>query len=63
MSRVKEVMKRLRVWYLNRWADQLQREAEYNRQAAKCCSAEAAASWSKSMDVRALARRVQAARM
>lgn len=53
----------LRVWHLNRWADSLLREAEYHKSAATHHSYSASLYWSRASDVRALARRVQAAGM
>ncbi len=56
MKKILQTWNRLRVWRLNRWADQLLQDSEtYKRE-------EATPLRRKATDVRALARRIQAAR-
>jgi hypothetical protein len=61
MKTISRLWNRYRAWRLNRWADALLKDAEQHRRAAKAHSADASLYWMKSNDVRALARRMQAA--
>lgn len=62
MKKIRSLWNRYRAWRLNRWADALVKDAEQHRQSAKLHSYAASTYWMKSNDVRALARRLQAAR-
>lgn len=63
MKRLKTLWNRWRAWRLTRLANDLQREADYHRHAAKMHADNASQFWQKSNDVRTLARRVKAARL
>lgn len=63
MKRIYQIWNCFRAWRLNRWADSLRREADYHRRQAKEHSAYASVFWLRSNDVRALARRIEAAGM
>ena len=62
MKKIRHLWNRYRAWRLNQWADALLKDAEQHRQSAKLHSSAASMYWTKSNDVRALARRLQAAR-
>ncbi len=62
MNTLGRLLSRIRAWRLHRWAEDLQRDAEHHRRAAMRHSYEANLFRTRASEVRALARRIQAAR-
>lgn len=61
MSRIRNLVNRLRAWRLNRWADTMTKEARYHEREARHHRAAASHYTEQASSVRALARRVEAA--
>jgi hypothetical protein len=61
MKTARTLLNRFRAWRLNRWADQLLKDAAWHEREARFHRSAASQFSLKSSDVRALARRIEAA--